>query len=271
MMQRTQIVWISAAAFLICYASVLAGMMDQWWSDEDMGHGFLVPLVIGFILWRERERWMSIAPQPSKWGWALLAAGAAMQLLSVMGAGLFAGSVALVISLAGVVLLLGGWTLIRTWSFPLLLTLFMLPKLAVVYNQTTLPLQLLASRMAAGMLTMAGVGVIRAGNILEVGGHQVAVAEACNGIRYLLPLGFIGAVFAYLADSRVWMRIVLLISAIPIAVVANAGRVAFSAYSPKLAEGNPHLLLGAAIFVVCLAWLFVIQKLSAKMLGPSHA
>ena len=62
---------------------------------------------------------------------------------------------------AGAVLCLGGWQLLRTWSFPILLMLFMLPKLAVLYNQATLPLQLLASQMAAGMLTMTGVGVIR--------------------------------------------------------------------------------------------------------------
>ncbi len=268
---RREIVWITALAFLICYAAVLAGMVDQWWSDEDMGHGFLVPIVIGFIVWRERDRWARVIARPTNWGWALLTAGACLQLVSVMGAGLFAGAIALLVSLIGIVLLMGGWPLLRAWGFPLLLTVFMLPKLAVVYNQTTLPLQLLASRMAAGMLTMAGVGVIRAGNILDVGGHQVAVAEACNGIRYLLPLGFIGVVFAYLADSRVWMRMLLLLSAIPVAVMANAARVAFSAYSPRLAEGNPHLLLGTAIFLVCLGSLYAIQRLWARVLGAAHA
>jgi hypothetical protein len=71
-------------------------------------------------------------------------------------------------------LLLYAWIM----ALPLLLALFMLPKLALVYNQVTLPLQLLASRIAAGILTAAGIGVIREGNILDVAGHRVSVVEA---------------------------------------------------------------------------------------------
>lgn len=260
-MNKPAVAWLTALALLICYARILSGMVDQWSTDEDMGHGFIVPIVIAFILWRERARWTSIDLEPSAWGWAFLALGAAIQILSALGAGLFAGSVALLVSVIGAILCLGGFKLLRAWSFPLLLTLFMLPKLAIVYNQATLPLQLLASRMAAGMLTMSGVAVIRAGNILDVGGHQVAVAEACNGVRYLLPLAFIAVVIAYLSDARPSMRVLLFLAAIPVATVANALRVAISAYSPRLAEGNPHMLLGAAIFLLCLASLFLIQRL----------
>ncbi len=247
-------------------------MIEQWTTDEDMGHGFLVPIVIGFILWRERSRWMRVKFAASLWGLPLLALGLALQVIGAVGGGLFIGSVALLCSIAGAVICLGGLSLARAWTFPLLLTLFMLPKLAVVYNQATLPLQLLASRMAAAMLTSAGVGVIRAGNILDVHGHQVAVAEACSGIRYLLPLGFMSVVFAYLTDPRPWMRIAFLLWAIPVAIVANAVRVAASAWSPRLAEGNPHMLLGAVIFVACLGTFLLLRSVSQRLTGPdSHA
>src|SRR5437899_12146007 len=113
--------------------------------------------------------------------------------------------------------------------------------------------------MAAGLLTLSGVGVIRSGNILDVGGHQVAVEEACNGIRYLLPLGFVAVVFAYIADSKSWMRVALLASAVPIAIAANAVRVAFSAYAPRLAEGTLHELLGVLIFAVSVAILLPLR------------
>jgi len=81
----------------------------------------------------------------------------------------------------------------------------MLPKLAIVYSQVTFPLQILASRIAAAMLGAVGVAVVREGNILDVAGHRVSVQEACNGFRYLLTLGFIAVVYAYLADSKPWM------------------------------------------------------------------
>jgi exosortase len=181
-------------------------MFEQWSNDEDMSHGFVVPIVVLWIVWRERERWRTLPAEPSWWGLAVLAAGAGMQFIAALGAGLFASSVAFLMSVAGAVLVLGGFAYLRAWALPLLLALFMLPKLALVYNQVTLPLQLFASRMAASILTASGIAVIREGNILDVAGRRVSVVEACNGIRYLLSLRFMAVVFDYLSNKKSWMR-----------------------------------------------------------------
>jgi exosortase len=246
-------------------------MVDQWSTDEDMSHGFVVPFVVLWVIWREHGRWRKLAPQPSAWGFAVLAAGAGLAIIAALGGGLFAGSVAFLISIAGAVLCLGGIPFLRIWAFPFLLSLFMLPKLAIVYNQFTLPLQLLASRMAAAMLTTGGIGVIRQGNILDVAGHRIAVAEACNGIRYLLSLGFIAVVFAYLADSKPWMRAALLAAVVPLAILANALRVAASAYVPALDSGTPHAVSGWLIFVFCLAILASLRLFINSVYGRYHA
>lgn len=243
-------------------------MVHQWWTDEDMGYGFIVPLVIAWIVWRERARWRKLPVMPSMWGFALLALAASLQIASALGAGLFAASLAFVISLVGVVLCLLGFAWLRAWTFPLLLTLFMLPKLAIVYNQITLPLQLLATRLAGGMLSAAGFMVVRDGNILNVAGHSIAVVEACDGIRYLLPLGFLALVFAYAGGAKSWMRVAMLAAAIPTAIVANALRVAFSGLSPALTEPTPHALLGTFIFLLCLGLLAGIYQLLA--LAPGY-
>ena len=161
---RRVIAVLAAVALVACYASTLRGMVQQWWTDEDMGYAFIVPFVIGWIVWRERARWRELPVQPSLWGFAVLALAASLQVASALGAGLFAGSLAFVVSLAGLVLCLLGFAWLRAWAFPLLLTLFMLPKLAIVYNQITLPLQLLATRLAGGMLSMAG--------FVEEAGHR---------------------------------------------------------------------------------------------------
>lgn len=257
---RRAIVALTALALAACYAPILRGMFQQWSTDEDMGHGFLVPLVVLWIVWRERHRWQSLPARPSLWGVPILALAAAMHFASAVGAGLFAGSVAFLVSIVGAIVCLGGPAFLRAWTFPLLLTLFMLPKLAVVYNQATLPLQLLASRLAASILSLSGVGVIREGNILDVAGHRVSVAEACNGIRYLLSLGFMAVVFAYLSDSKPWMRIALLLAALPLAIFANAVRVAAAAAAPALDSGTPHELSGWLIFVLCLLTLMLLRR-----------
>jgi len=251
----------AATAVAICYASILAGVAHQWWTDQDMGHGFVVPAVVSWIVWRERDRWQSLPLDPSRWGIALLGLGAFLHLASALGAGLFAGSLALLVSIAGLIVCFGGWALLRVWAFPLALCLFMLPKLAVVYNQLTLPLQILASRMAAGLLTLSGAAVIREGNILDIGGRQILVAEACSGIRYLLPLGFMGVVSGYLADPKPWMRVALMLVAVPVAIAANALRVAAVGWIPVLIEEPPHALAGLLIFVLCLPLLFLARGL----------
>jgi len=272
-MERKRAAVIAAAIALlgICYARTLAGMFSQWMNDEDMGHGFAVPFVMLFIAWRERKRWRTLRAEPNAWGFAILAAGAGMQFLSTLGAGLFAGSVAFLVSVAGLVVCFGGFAFVRAWAFPLILGLFMLPKLAIVYNQTTLPMQLLASRMAAGILTAGGLGVIREGNILDVGGHRVLVAEACSGIRYLLPLGFMAVLIAYFSDRRPWMRAVMALVAVPLAIIANAVRVAAAAALPALAEGTPHLLAGLVIFVLCLATLMLFCRWFSPSARGAHA
>ena len=126
--KRAALIGVSLLLLAICYARTLAGMVYQWTNDEDMGHGFAVPFVMLFIAWRERKRWQSLKPEPSAWGFAILAAGAAMQFLSALGTGLFAGSVAFLISLFGLVVCFGGFPYVRAWAFPLILGLFMLPK-----------------------------------------------------------------------------------------------------------------------------------------------
>lgn len=253
---------ILVTALLLCagYATTIRGLIEQWSTDEDMGHGFLVPFVIAWVLYAERARWRALTPQPTAWGLVLLLAGGLLQLLSQLGVGLFAGALALVLSIVGAVLTLGGFPFVRAWRLPLFLLVFLLPKLAIVYNQATLPLQFFATKLAGGMLALAGFSVTREGAILGVGGHQVLVAEACNGIRFLLSLAFLSVVFAYLTHARAWMFAALLLSSIPLAIFANALRVASIAAVPALASGLPHELSGWLLFVCALGLLLLVRQ-----------
>jgi len=163
---------------------------------------------------------------------------------------------------------LGGVRLMRAWAFPLLLCVFMLPKPAIAYNHAALPLQLLASRLAAGMLSSTGIAVIRSGNILDVGGHRVLVAEAANGVRYMLALGFVGVLLAYLSNPSPWMRLGLLALSMPLAILANAVAVAVSAWMPALDSGAAHAGMGSVVFLSSVAVLAsAVQRLGRVSLG----
>ena len=261
-------------AVLLCYAPIFRGLIEQWSSDEDMSHGFVVPFAIAWIVWRERNRWLKLTPRPSPWGFLLIAIGAAGHLASAGGAGLFGGVLAMIVSVVGAVLAIGGLAYLRVWLFPLTIAIFMLPKLAVVYNQVTLPMQLVATKMAAGILRLFGGHVLIDGNIIHFANRQVAVEEACNGLRYLLPLGFLSVMLGYLYGRKLWMRWALLVVSIPVAIGANAFRIAATAWlmiiNPAYAEGLYHALTGIVIFAACLAVLLAINWIFNRVYTRHH-
>jgi exosortase len=250
------IIWFGAL-LILSYLPVLDRLVRQWSTDEDMGHGFFVPAITGYIAWQKRDELNALRPSPNWWGLALVLYAAVQMYVATLGAELFLARTAFVFSLIGVVLFLGGTGYLRVLGFPLLLLFFMIPIPAIIYNQITFPLQLLASRVAEGALTLIGVPVLREGNVLELANQRLSVVEACSGIRSLLSLSFLSLVYAYFFDAKVWMRAVLLVSTIPIAIVANASRVTLTGllteFKPELAEGFFHSASGWVIFMVALA------------------
>ena len=144
--------WVSlgwwGGLLILCYAPVLAHLINQWTWDADVGHGFFVPLVVGCICWRQRDLLLKTEVRPNWWGLAVVIYGAVQLFAATLGAELFLARTAFVISVFGVVLFLGGTGYLRVLAFPLFLLFLMIPIPAIIYTQITFPLQLVASRMA---------------------------------------------------------------------------------------------------------------------------
>jgi len=259
---------------LICYAPVLVRLARQWMDDADMGHGFFVPLIAGYIAWRKREELLSVPPQSNAWGLLVGAFGALQLLVATLGAELFLARTAFIVSLVGVVLYLGGWRSLKILAFPLFLLCFMVPIPAIIYNQVTFPLQLLASHVAEISLSLLGFPVLREGNVIELPSQTLNVVEACSGIRSLLSLSFLSLVYAYFIDGKVWMRWVLLAATIPIAIAANSSRVTLTGilteYHPEFAEGFFHYAQGWGIFMVALVMLIVTHRIVNRIYRGLH-
>jgi exosortase len=259
---------------IICYAPVLMRLVQQWRYDEDMGHGFFVPVIAGYIAWQRRHLLLGKPAVPNLFGYLVILWGAAQLLVATLGAELFLARTAFLISLTGVILVLGGTYALKVLAFPLCLLLFMVPLPAIVYSQITFPLQLLASRVAESVLTLLGIPVLREGNVLELASQKLSVVEACSGIRSLLSLSFLSLVYAYFFDSKPWMRLVLFLATIPIAIVANATRVTLtgviSEYKPELAKGFFHMAEGWVMFMVALVMLLLFHRLVNRIYWISH-
>jgi exosortase len=267
-MPWTSIAWFTAL-LIAGFFPILKHLVEQWSTDEDVGHGFFVPLVAGFIAWQRRDQLLKIVPKPSAWGAALIVWAILQSYIGTLGAEIFLQRTSFLIALVGVILLVGGFELVKALAFPLLLLPFMIPIPAVIYNQITFPLQLFASSVAETVLNVVGIPVLRDGNVLELAsGERLNVAEACSGIRSLLSLTFLSLVYAYFFDKKVWMRWALLIGTIPIAILANAGRVTITGwlanFNPDLAHGFFHMLEGWIIFLIAFAMLLVLHFILSR-------
>jgi exosortase len=272
------VLWLGAL-LVLCYAPILYRMGLQWASDENMGHGFFVPVVAGYIVWQRRHKLASLSLQTNYWGLALVIWAAVQSIVATLGAELFTARVAFVIALVGVILSIGGTAWVRALAFPLLLLLFMIPIPAIIYAQLTLKLQMLASELGEVLIGWMGIPVLRAGNTLRLPSQTLDIAEACSGIRSLLSLGFLSLVYAYFMDKRVWMRWALAIATIPIAIGANGIRVALtgllSEVNTDLAKGAYHETEGYIVFIVALTALIITHRIlsfAAKRFGThQHA
>jgi exosortase len=270
---KSQLPWVKLAWFgaliVACYFPILVRLVNQWSNDEDMSHGFFVPVIAGFIVWRRREELAATEARPSMWGLLLVGWGCIQLLLGYLGTELFTARTAFVITLIGAVWTLGGPPFLKKLAFPLCLLFLMVPIPGVVYNQITFPLQILASEFAASALDLFGIPVLREGNVLDVSGHLLSVVEACSGIRSLLTLTFLALVYGYFFEQRTWVRVALFFSVIPVAIFVNGSRVTITgiltAIKPELAEGFFHEATGLFLFFADFVILILVHQFLARL------
>jgi exosortase len=264
--------WQGVALLLLLgwlYASIVSRLVLQWIGpnrDPNFEHGIFVPLFALFVVWQDRKKLQAMVPQPSWTGLPLLILGLCMLALGVLGAELFFSRTSLLIMLAGLIILFQGWPFFRAVLFPWAVLILLIPIPNLLLQQVTFPLQLLASKLATGLLETVGVPVLRQGNVIVLASLPLDVAEACSGIRSLLTLLTLAIIYGYMLEKRLWVRVLLAVSAIPIAVAANGFRIFGTGllvqyWDPEKAEGFFHTFSGWLIFVVALILLFGVHQL----------
>ena len=259
-----------AAAAAVVYTPIISSLAHQWASDENYSHGFIIVPFAAWFAWRKRRALAALAPAPSTAGLALVAFSLLLLLAGLFGAELFLTRISLIGLIAGTVLFLFGWPHLRLLAFPIGLLILAVPLPAIVFNQIAFPLQLLASRTGEAVLSTAGIPVLREGNILVLPTTTLEVAQACSGIRSLMSLVSLAVILGALREPRLWARVVLAVLAIPVAIVANAARVAGTGLAAdyvgaQAAEGFFHLFSGWLMFVVAFALLLAAERALARV------
>jgi exosortase len=243
---------LAAIAFAILFSEPAVLLVRDWWNDPDAGHGLLLAPLAIWLAWRSGL----VAARPARVSGALILTGAVLlRYLSGLAAELFTMRLSLLMGAAGLVLFWCGWRQLLHWWLPVILLVLSIPLPDIVTSSLALPLQLRASRWGAALLEFRHVPVNLSGNVIQLPGRQLFVTEACSGLRSLTALLSLGVLVGGLWLRHPAGRILLVLAAIPVAMVVNAFRVFLTGFlvyfvSPDLGEGFMHLSEGWLLFVI---------------------
>jgi exosortase len=261
-------------AFGILYRDVIVKLVSDWAHDDNYSHGFLIVPIALYFAWERRENLLAAPTRPSSLGLLVVIGSLAVLIAGVLGAELFFTRISIIGLIAGTVLFTLGWQHLRILGFAIAFLLLMVPIPAIIFNQIAFPLQLMASRFGESALNVASIPVLREGNVIILAHTTLEVAEACSGIRSLVSLLTLGIVYGYFTDTRIWMRWLIALATVPIAIATNGMRVAGTGiaahyYGPEVATGFFHDFSGWVVFIVAFCLLFLVARGLMLLIPPA--
>ena len=262
--RRMSILYAGATSALALgiFGPILYYMVLHWGAVDDYSHGFLVVPLALYFAWERRYELQRAAIRPSWWGLVPLALGSLALLIGRLGVELTAMRVSFVLTLIGLQILLLGREVCRILAFPMFFLFFMVPLPQSFVNVVAFPLQLIAADFAVETLHLLHVPALREGNIIHLANTQLFVAEACAGLHSLMALGMLAVLFAYYFRKNRIEQIIIVASAVPIAIFVNAFRVALTGYlahriGAATAQGLIHETEGLFTFGLAFGLLLV--------------
>lgn len=265
---------ILTVLFGAVFFPVFPGLVRSWFSSPDSSHGLLVLPVAIYLVWSRRQQLADVEFSSSGWGLSLLVVSLLAYLLALVGGISFVARVMLVFSLMGLVLYLYGGGVFRTLLFPLAFLLFMVPVPVSVVSLVSLPLQSFATAISASLIRFCSIPVLREGNMLFFVQTQLEVAEACSGIRSIVAMVMLSSLFVYFSRHGRRVNVILLCSAIPIAMLANIMRISGTGvlahfFGDQVARGFLHEFSGMAVFIFGLLVLWLEFLLLTRLFGKT--
>ena len=244
-------------------------MVMDWYRDDNYSHGFIIPLISGYFVYERRTTLKSADVNPWNAGVLIIIAGLLQLIVGFLGAELFTMRLSLIVVLIGMVLYFFGKDVFKSVRLPLLYLIFMIPLPYIIYDSIAFPLKLFVAKYSVMLLKLIGIAVWREGNIIMLPDIMLEVADACSGIRSLMSLLALSVAFAFLSRTSNAKKWIIVLSALPIAVVTNGLRVIITGivaqyWSAKAAEGFFHEFAGLLIFALAAAVLLLIVIIMRK-------
>jgi exosortase len=257
------------------YGNIMVSLFKEWQRNDDYSAGQLVPLIAFFLLWRERKTLRKCLLKPCwLWGTALLILAQVARILSLLFMYQSGERYSLVLTIAGLVLMVTGWRVFRSVVWILLFLFLAVPLPGRVHNLISGPLQSMATTGSVFVLEAFGATVGQEGNVVMLNETTpMAVAEACSGLRMLTAFVIVAAFVAYMVKRPRWQKAALLLSSIPIAVACNILRLCVTAalfmlVSAEVGQKFFHDFAGVAMMPAAALLLFAELWLMNMLIVP---
>jgi exosortase len=253
-------------AFTILFGSTLIGLVKEWSENANYSHGYFIPFITAYMILQKKNKIAEISIRTSNYGLLLIIIGMIVFVGGNLGAELFTMRTAIVITIFGICAYQFGLRLTSIIAVPLAYLMFMVPIPAIIWNKIAFPLQLLVAKLSSNFLQLMEIPILREGNILHLVNTSLEVVEACSGLRSLISLLAIVTAFAYTVSLTNISKCLLILSAIPIAVIVNILRLTSTALlavyvDPETAHGFLHELSGVLVFILSLTIIYGIYTL----------
>ncbi|HXW68238.1 MAG TPA: exosortase, partial [Dissulfurispiraceae bacterium] len=199
-MVRAQTVWygaIYAGLLAIMYYSTYDWLVRMDWSRDDYNYCYLILLVVLYLIWDKRNKWLNVPAVPSWHGLFIMVPGILLFWIGELAGELFSIYISSWLVAAGILWTHNGWRKLRTMTFPLFMALFLFPLPHFINTKLTFSLKLLSSEIGIKIIQLFGMSAYREGNVIDLGFTQLQVVDACSGLRYLIPLFIMGILMAW--------------------------------------------------------------------------
>ncbi|MFK5954679.1 MAG: exosortase [Desulfobacterium sp.] len=263
---------VIGALFAVVFYPVIKGLVLTWNGSEEYSHGFLIVPVSLWVIWMKRHQLRKIPFTPWSGGLAMIIMALVLHVLASYAAILTLGPLAMILLIHGMVLYFFGPVMYRRILFSLLFLFLMVPIPSQIYSAMTIPLQLLVTQISTFIGGVVGIPILRQGNLIHLPEKTLQVVQACSGLRSIMALSALSALFGYLTMDTLVFRTLLFLSSIPIAIVVNIVRVVlmitgFYFFNYDLTTGIIHTVMGLLIFFIALLLLYSLSLLFAMVEG----
>jgi exosortase len=255
--------YVVAIAFAICFSEYLVWMVERWWTGEYYGHGFLIPIISGYLIAQKRSILKDLPREGFRAGLPLMAFGLVLHVYATYLGVNFASGFSFLIAFYGAIIWLWGWPVARCIAFPIAYLVFMVPLERLLVDRLAQPMQLWGAKVGGAFSQAIGIPTQVEGVKVHIPNYTFEVAVACSGLKSVISMSALGTLYAYMVVAPWWKRAILIAATLPVALAANVSRIAVTlvlgqTFGEKAAEGFTHTASGVLVFVFALIGLFLV-------------